>query len=131
MPTVAQSWCPACGAELRDLHEPVCPACGEPREETVASTAQRWQCCACGRWHARSAAYTFTLDIDVTDEAALIGAAQYRAKRDGMSAQDWVSSLLKATDEGTVPEFCLRMLLDPGQSPEGTEIQDSACEARS
>lgn len=68
--------------------------------------------------------YSFTLDLDVDDEAELLAAARARAIEDGM-----------AEDEASAEEFlpagnihdALRILLDPGRLP-GCSIQDSVVE---
>jgi hypothetical protein len=62
-------------------------------------------------------AYEVSIYIRVTDEAALLAAAKARATADKVDPDD-VETVHDA----------LRMLLDPGESPPGTEILDSTVE---
>lgn len=60
--------------------------------------------------------------LNVTDEAAFRQAARDRAISDGLSGNDADGYL----DEDKMSlERCAVMLLDPGQSPDGSEILDS------
>lgn len=72
-----------------------------------------------------------TISVRVYDRKALLAAALQHAltvdKLDEVSARQ----LLTDTDEdsdGVDVSACLRMLLDPGVSPDGCDIQDSSCE---
>lgn len=63
--------------------------------------------------------YEVTITIKVTDEAQMLKAARERAISDGLNSE--------GADQLGVLES-LRMLLDPGESPPGTEIQDSSAD---
>ena len=64
--------------------------------------------------------FTFRLDIEVHDPAALAAAAEERAVAGGMAVADWRA--MRGDDPLAVD---LQMLLDPGQSPPGCEIIES------
>ena len=64
--------------------------------------------------------YTFSLDLKITDKQALLNAARRWAQQEGFDSD----TLANEDGEANINE-CLRMLLDPGVSPPGTEIQDS------
>lgn len=63
--------------------------------------------------------YQFSIDIEVVDERALYEAACLKARDDGLDCEE-----LGTPEEPSVRD-CLIMLLDPGTSPPGCEIQDS------
>ena len=65
--------------------------------------------------------YAVTIYVEVTDTQALKKAAECRAVADGVTLKDWRKSRGGPQDD-------LRMLLDPGVSPDGTSIYDSTCE---
>lgn len=69
--------------------------------------------------------YVLTITIRVTDPAALLAAAtsHYINENDGQQPEGF-------TDEDGEPiiSACLIQLFDPGISPNGCEILDSACE---
>jgi hypothetical protein len=62
---------------------------------------------------------TFTLELEVTDEKAMVDAAKLRQAADGV---DWDD------EEEMDVAIAARILLDPGTSPPGSEIQDSSAE---
>jgi hypothetical protein len=64
-----------------------------------------------------------TLYVTVTDPAALHRAALARYKQEGgddEGAEDFIGTAAEPDISG-----CLRMLLDPGMSPDGININDS------
>ncbi|QRD62703.1 hypothetical protein H8Z72_22480 (plasmid) [Xanthomonas citri pv. citri] len=70
--------------------------------------------------------YTFSLELDITDPDAFAHAAQQRAV-----AEETCSSVEEAAQHYHVGamEACVVMLLDPGRSPNGSEIEHSSAEA--
>lgn len=58
-----------------------------------------------------------TISVRVHDEAELLAAAREKAREDGADPDD-----IKTASDALI------MLLDPGTSPPGTDIQDSVCE---
>ena len=69
--------------------------------------------------------YQVIISVTVTDPAALAAAAAARAIEDGIEAEDWAETRSRHDDPIGSD---LRMLLDPGVSPPGTQIDDSAAE---
>lgn len=67
----------------------------------------------------------FSLHLNIYDKKALAKAAAARAVRDG--AFPSISDYLSEHGEDDVSSH-VRMLLDPGASPDGCEILDSHCE---
>lgn len=63
--------------------------------------------------------YEVSILIEVHDEEALLEAGRAKAIEDGLSAED--AADMDAGD-------CLRWIIDPGESPPGTGIQDSSVE---
>jgi len=72
--------------------------------------------------------YAVTITVDVFDRLALYRAAMRRAVADGVSLADYLSMRRTGGDRTAVD---LVMLLDPGISPAGCQIQDSRAEALS
>jgi hypothetical protein len=66
--------------------------------------------------------YEVTLVVTVHDETALAGAAAEVAER-SMTAEEWAAM---RQDGGAAVENDLLMLLDPGVSPDGIEIEESS-----
>ena len=69
---------------------------------------------------------TLTLHLQINDKQALYRAALAQMEKDGINKKDANKSLRPggAIDVGN----CLRMLLDPGVSPDGCQILDSTAE---
>lgn len=67
----------------------------------------------------------FALYLRITDGPALVAAARERLVEERV-----VEDLEAATEEIEDEDYsqALRILLDPGESPPGTEILDSVCE---
>jgi hypothetical protein len=63
----------------------------------------------------------FTLDVDVHNPSAVKRLAEARAVEEGVSLTDWRKSRRGTGDD-------LIMLLDPGESPEGTSILGSSAD---
>ena len=63
--------------------------------------------------------YEVSILIEVHDEEALLEAGRAKAIEDGMDPTD--AADMDAGD-------CLRWFIDPGESPPGTDIQDSSVE---
>lgn len=72
--------------------------------------------------------YTVSIEVEVTDEAALYESARTYAMNDG--GFDDVADLESCLGTQAEPNVsgCLQMLFDPGQSPSGTEIQQCSVE---
>lgn len=72
--------------------------------------------------------YTFVLRIEVTDVMALYEAASERADEGGCG-----NSIEEIIGTAAEPDVfaCVQMLLDPGESPQGTSIIESMVEAES
>lgn len=68
-----------------------------------------------------------SLYLRVTDTLALANAAAKRAVADG--AFETEDAYLEEYPVEEITDH-IRMLLDPGESPDGIEILDSACEAQ-
>lgn len=60
--------------------------------------------------------YAVTIYVDVHDEAALIALARQTCEEDGVDAAETVTTVSDA----------LRYIFDPGESPAGCQILDSA-----
>ena len=73
-----------------------------------------------------SANFSFTLSGSVTDVSLLYKTALARAIADGLEPDDAAESLTYDGEPNV--SACVRMLLDPGISPDGLEIDDSSCE---
>lgn len=71
--------------------------------------------------------YNLTLHVKVTNEALLYEAAKRQAIKDGIAPAD-VDHYLKMDGGAICVRDCLRMLLDPGASPDGVEILDTTVE---
>lgn len=71
-------------------------------------------------------AWQVTLHVNVNDSGALWAAAQAHCIQSGMT-QDDTHEILGDQSKPDIGN-CLRMLLDPGTSPEGCEIVDSGAE---
>lgn len=69
--------------------------------------------------------YTFTLYLSVHDETALRKAAETRALDDGMTPEEAAEYLDEAKQSIT---DCIVMLFDPGESPDGCQIEQSSAE---
>jgi hypothetical protein len=72
-----------------------------------------------------------TIDVTVHDKEALFEAALARAQEDGMSPEDCEQFGLKDEDGNIQEGPCLQMLLDPGESPPGCEIEYSEYDSES
>ena len=71
--------------------------------------------------------YRFEIDIKVHDKAALFAAALLHAVNvDGMDEADAREDLMDDDGEVNVAA-CIQTILDPGISPRGADIQESAC----
>lgn len=70
-----------------------------------------------------------TIAVTVHDERALYEAALARALEEGMSPEDCEQFGLKDEDGNIQEGPCLQMLLDPGESPPGCEIEYSEYDA--
>lgn len=70
---------------------------------------------------------TISVDVSVEDIPALYAAALARAKQEGQPDDNAVALLTDSDPEGRpdVPS-CLMMLFDPGVSPDGTSINNTA-----
>lgn len=70
----------------------------------------------------------FTMNLEVFDPEALYEAAAARLRDDfpDMSADDF-EDMIGAPDDPDLTG-CLQTLLDPGESPPGCQIEDSAAE---
>jgi hypothetical protein len=66
-----------------------------------------------------------SVHLQIHDVAALIHAARERAIADGL-AGDMITAMEIIEDDDI--SLALRMFIDPGQPPAGTEILDSSCE---
>jgi murein tripeptide amidase MpaA len=70
--------------------------------------------------------HKLTIEIEVTDKNALFAAAMKNADAREMGEEEALE-LLKPNGKVDV-DACLQMLLDPGVSPDGAEIEQSSCE---
>lgn len=71
--------------------------------------------------------YTFTLSVTVDDEQRVWDTAKKRLTSAQMEAGS-VEEYLGPRDAPRM-EDCLRMIFDPGVSPDGCDIEESSCEA--
>jgi hypothetical protein len=67
-----------------------------------------------------------TLELTVFDALALFNAARTRAKADKLDVRDWLETR-RAHPAGQIAADII-MLLDPGMSPPGLQIEDSHAE---
>lgn len=74
--------------------------------------------------------YTFNLELVVSDPAALYKVAFEQALKDGLDPSDAIETLNPGPvgDKEIDVAACLQMVLDPGDSPDGTAIQNSSVE---
>lgn len=70
---------------------------------------------------------TFTLELEITDRDLLFATAKAHAIATCGRTEEEAAEML-STEGAPDLDACIRMLLDPGISPDGLEIQDSACE---
>jgi len=68
--------------------------------------------------------FTISIDLRVTDKKALHAAAFARCIADGLSVRQAFETI--GTRRSPKLGDCLQMILDPGVSPDGTEIQNSS-----
>lgn len=71
---------------------------------------------------------TFSMDLEVHDAAALYKAAVEHARDKDNLDEDLILEIL-GSEEAPDVEACVQMLLDPGSSPPGLQIQGSFCGA--
>lgn len=73
----------------------------------------------------RTTTHTVKLAVEVWDRRALFLAAMKKTMAEGTSRKDYLDM---RKDEEDKIKFDLTMLLDPGMSPNGTEIIESSVE---
>jgi hypothetical protein len=71
--------------------------------------------------------FRVTLEVRVTDKRALYFAALKRARADGMTAAEYQQ--LRREPFSDPVRSDLQMLLDPGESPDGCELESSEVES--
>lgn len=70
---------------------------------------------------------TFRAHVEVFDREALYKAAVERAQQEGTHDSESLKTMLGTAEDPNV-EGCVIMLMDPGQSPPGMQIEQSFCD---
>ena len=69
----------------------------------------------------------FSMWLEVTDRMELYKAARARFLRDNLGNENEADQVLLPEGDVDVGR-CLQMVLDPGDSPDGTKILETSCE---